>query len=58
MFPDPAYIAAITEDRLREAEAARTARQARDDADVKPPTRRRPRRLRALATRIAFTSLR
>ena len=56
MFPNPSLVAAITEERLREAENARLARSGR--ADKQPPKPRRTRRLRALATRIAFTSLR
>ena len=56
MFPNPSLIAAITEDRLREAENARLARSSR--ADKQPSKPRRTRRLRALATRVAFTSLR
>jgi hypothetical protein len=56
MFPNPSIVSAITEDRLREAEHARLARRAA--GDEQPPKPRRTRKLRALATRIAFTSLR
>jgi hypothetical protein len=52
VFPTGTIVTTITTDRLRKAEAARLARHRTDE---RPPTRRRPRRLRALA---AFAALR
>jgi hypothetical protein len=43
---------AITTDRIREAEAARLAR----DVAPEPPQLQRRRRIRALATRLAFSA--
>lgn len=53
MFPNPQYIAAIHEDRLREAEQARLVRSQRRPTAT--PARRRHRRFRAVVARIAFT---
>jgi hypothetical protein len=53
MFPTPAIVDTVTSDRLRKAETARLARR---DTDERPRTRRRPRRLRALAMRVTFAS--
>ena len=55
MFPTGTVVTAITTDRLREADTARLARRATDE---QPRTRRRPRRLRALASRVVFAALR
>lgn len=56
MFPTGTIVTTITSDRLRKAEAARLARRRTDDE--RPPTRRRARRLRALAMRVTFAALR
>ncbi len=55
MFPTDTIVTAITTDRLRKAETARLARRRTDE---QPRTRRRARRLRALAMRVTFASLR
>ena len=55
MFPNPTIADAVTSDRLRKAETARLARR---DTDERPPTRRRSRRLRALAVRVTFAAQR
>ena len=48
-------IHAMTDDRIREAEAARLARSVGQEQPQQP---QRTRRLRALATRLAFTTTR
>lgn len=53
--PIVSLVKAITNDRIREAEAARLARDATRE---EPRQRRRRRRLRALAGRIAFAAFR
>ena len=55
MFPTGTIVNTITSDRLRKAETARLARRGSDE---QPRTRRRSRRFRALATRVAFAALR
>jgi hypothetical protein len=55
MFPTPTIVDTVTSDRLRKAETARLARR---DTDEQSPTRRRPRRLRALAMRVTFVAQR
>jgi hypothetical protein len=53
VFPTGTIVNSITSDRLRKAETARLARR---DTDERPPTRRRARRLRALAMRVTFAA--
>jgi hypothetical protein len=55
VFPTGTIVNTITNDRLRKAETARLARRGTDE---QPPTRRRPRRLRALAMRVTFAAFR
>ena len=55
MFPTGTIVTHITTDRLRKAEEARLVRRGTDE---RPPTRRRARRLRALAMRVTFAALR
>jgi hypothetical protein len=55
VFPTGTIVTTITTDRLHKAEAARLARR---HTDEQPPTRRRARRLRALAMRVTFAALR
>jgi hypothetical protein len=55
VFPTGTIVTAITTDRLRRAETARLARRR---ADEPLRTRRRARRLRALAMRVTFAALR
>jgi hypothetical protein len=55
VFPTPTIVDTVTSDRLRKAETARLARR---DTDERPPTRRRSRRLRALAMRVTFAAQR
>jgi len=56
MYPVHSLVEALTAERLREADAARRARH--DAGDKSQPPKRRRRRLRTIATRLAFTVLR
>ena len=57
MFPVRTFVEALTADRMREAEAARRARDVAGGRS-QPPERTRRRRLRTVASRLAFTVLR
>jgi hypothetical protein len=56
MHPASQIVHVMTEDRIREAEAARHARAMRQPQQPEKPRRRR--RLRALAGRIAYSTSR